>query len=74
MDKQKKNARQSAWNKENTVFIGIRLQKSTDPDIIEYLEDKPKQTTIKNALRLLIKSESKKQPSEGEKKNEQNTN
>ena len=59
MDKQKKNARQAAWNKENTVFIGIRLQKSTDSDIIEYLEDKPKQTTIKKALRLLIKSESK---------------
>lgn len=57
MDKQKKNARQAAWNKENTVFNGIRLQKSTDSDIIEYLEDKPKQTTIKKALRQLIKSE-----------------
>ena len=57
MDKQKKNARQAAWNKENTVFIGIRLQKSTDSDIIDYLEGKPKQTTIKKALRLLIKSE-----------------
>jgi len=57
MDKQKKNAKQAIWNKENTVFIGIRLQKSTDSDIIEYLEDKPKQTTIKKALRLLIKSE-----------------
>ena len=57
MDKQKKNARQAAWNKENTVFVGIRLQKSTDSDIIEYLEDKPKQTTIKKALRQLIKEE-----------------
>ena len=57
MDKQKKNARQTAWNRENTVFIGIRLQKSTDHDIIEYMEDKPKQTTIKKALRMLIKSE-----------------
>ena len=57
MDKQKKNARQAAWNKENTVFIGIRLQKSTNSDIIEYLEDKPKQTTIKKALRQLIKEE-----------------
>jgi len=56
MDKQKKNVRQAIWNKENTVFIGIRLQKSTDSDIIEYMEDKPKQTTIKKALRLLIKS------------------
>lgn len=59
MDKQKKNARQAAWNKENTIFIGIRLQKSTDSDIIDYLEDKPKQTTIKKALRHLIKEETK---------------
>lgn len=57
MNKQKKNARQAAWNKENTVFIGIRLQKSTDSDIIEYMEDKPKQTTIKKALIQLIKEE-----------------
>lgn len=58
LDKQKKNARQAEWDKQNTVFIGIKLQKSTDSDIIEYLQDKPKQTTIKKALRLLIKSES----------------
>lgn len=57
LDKQKKNARQAEWDKQNTVFIGIKLQKSTDSDIIEYLQDKPKQTTIKKALRLLIKLE-----------------
>lgn len=57
MDKQKKNARQSAWNKENTVFIGIRLQKTTDNDIIIYLHGKTKQAVIKKALRLLIKTE-----------------
>ena len=57
MDKQKKNARQAAWNKGNTVFIGIRLQKTTDNDIITYLQGKTKQSVIKKALRLLIKTE-----------------
>ena len=57
MDKKKKNARQQIWDKENTVFIGIKLQKSTDSDIIEYLQDKSKQTTFKKAIRLLIKTE-----------------
>lgn len=59
MDKKKKNARQQIWDKENTVFIGIKLQKSTDSDIIEYLQDKSKQTTFKKAIRLLIKTETK---------------
>ena len=57
IDKKKKNERQYQWDKQNTMFIGVKLQKSTDSDIIEYMEDKPKQTTIKKALRLLIKSE-----------------
>ena len=26
------------WQKENTVFIGVKLQKSTDKDIIEYID------------------------------------
>lgn len=39
------------WQKENTVFIGVKLQKSTDADILAFLQDKPNQTTIKLALR-----------------------
>lgn len=54
MEKSQRNAQKAAWNKENTVFIGIRLQKSTDSDIIEYLQDKPKQTEIKKAMRYYI--------------------
>lgn len=45
------------WLKENTVFIGLRLQKSTDADILDYLKDKANQTEIKRALRLLIETE-----------------
>lgn len=47
------------WLKENTVFIGIRLQKSTDADILKFLEGKQNQTEIKKALRLLIETERK---------------
>lgn len=39
------------WTKENTVFVGLKFQKSTDKDIIEFLKDKPNQPTIKLALR-----------------------
>lgn len=42
------------WQKENTVFIGVKLQKSTDKDILTFLQDKPNQTTIKLALREYI--------------------
>ncbi len=39
------------WQKENTVFIGVKLQKSTDADILRFLDGKSKQTMIKLALR-----------------------
>ena len=39
------------WKKENSVMLSMRLQKSTDADILEYLEGKQKQTIIKLALR-----------------------
>ena len=39
------------WQKENTVMIAMRLQKTTDADILQYFEGKQKQTVIKAALR-----------------------
>ena len=42
------------WQKENTVFIGIKLQKSTDADIIAFLDGKRKQTELKKAIREYI--------------------
>ena len=44
------------WVKENTVFVGVRLQKSTDADILAFLEGKANQTVIKAALREYIKN------------------
>ena len=48
------------WMKENSVMINARLLKSTDGDILEYLEGKQKQTEIKKGLRLLIAQEKEK--------------
>lgn len=45
---------QAKWQKKATVMMAIRLQRSTDADIIEYLEGQSKQTVIKKALREYI--------------------
>ena len=57
------------WQKENTVFIGVKLQKSTDADILQFLEGKQRQTVIKSALREYIQNHqpTEAQPSEEEK-------
>lgn len=52
-----------AWRKENTVFIGLSLMKSTDSDIIGYLDKevaagKSRQGVIKEALREKIEKSS----------------
>ena len=44
------------WAKENTVMIAIRLQKSTDADILRFLEGKQNQTVIKAALRYYMEN------------------
>lgn len=48
--------KQRAWQKENTVMVAMRLQKSTDADILQFLEGKQKQTVIKLALREYIEN------------------
>lgn len=49
------------WTKENTVKICAKLQRSTDSDIVQYLDGKSAQAEIKKALRLLIETERKEQ-------------
>ena len=46
-----------AWDKENVVFVTTKLFKSTDADILEFLDGKVRATEIKRALRLLIEKE-----------------
>ena len=43
------------WVKDNTVFIGIRLQNNTDKELIEFLSAQTsKQGAIKTALREYV--------------------
>lgn len=39
------------WDKENTFFIGIKFQKKTDQDVIDFLEGKNKRNIILAAIR-----------------------
>lgn len=43
------------WTKENTTFVGLKLNNRTDKDILEALEGKQKQTEIKRLIRQGIK-------------------
>jgi len=56
-EKKRKYETALQWERENVIRYSVKLLKTTDSDIIEYMEDKPKQTTIKKALRQLIKEE-----------------
>lgn len=42
------------WMKQNTTFIGLKLNHNTDRDILDALEGKQKQTEIKRLLRLAL--------------------
>lgn len=43
------------WTKENTTFVGLKLNNRTDKDILEALEGKSKQTEIKRLIRQGMK-------------------
>lgn len=49
------------WTKENTTFVGLKLNNRTDRDILEALEGKPKQTEIKRLIRQGMKQDPSKQ-------------
>lgn len=48
-----------AWVKDNTTFIGIRLNHNTDKDILTALDGKQKQTEIKRLIRKALEKEEK---------------
>ena len=56
MDKQKLYKRNAEWDKKNTVMVSVKLVRSTDADILQFLEGKQKQTVIKVALREYMKN------------------
>lgn len=50
-------AAQERYDRENTVFVGLKLNKKTDADIIALLEKSDnKQGTIKKILKNFIKT------------------
>ena len=51
MDKEKRKQQKAAWDRDNTTMVPIKLQKSTDADILAFLDGKQRQTIIKLALR-----------------------
>lgn len=50
-----KDTPQSRYDRENTIQIKLKLVKSTDADILAYLEGKNKQGEIKRLIRKEIK-------------------
>lgn len=42
------------WDKENVVFVTTKLFKSTDADILDFLEGKSRAAEIKKALRYYM--------------------
>lgn len=44
------------WEKENTTFIGLKLNNRTDLDILNALDGKQKQTEIKRLIREGLKA------------------
>ena len=48
------------WIKENTTFIGLKLNHNTDADLLEALQGKQKATEIKKLMRIALQSEKRK--------------
>ena len=51
---EKKTTPQERYDKENTRFIGLKLNKKTHKDILDALEGLPMQTEIKRLIRIGI--------------------
>ena len=44
----------TAWDKENTDRISLKLNRKTDADILKALDGKPKQAEIKRLIRIAL--------------------
>ena len=53
----KKTTPQEKYDKANTQFIGLKLNKKTDKDILDAIEGKSKQTEIKRLIRKGLEAE-----------------
>ena len=50
------------WDKENTVFVGLKFQKKTDQDVIDFLANKNKRDTVCKALREYMQNHPEEMP------------
>ena len=50
---------QTAWNREHSTMVALKLNNKTDADIVEWLKGKAKQTEIKRLIREEIAREKK---------------
>ena len=50
---------QKKYDKNNTVFIGLKLNVKTDEDILNAIDGKAKQTEIKKLIRMGLSSQNK---------------
>ena len=57
METKKKYEPQEKYDKSNTQFIGLKLNKKTDSDILNAIEGKSKQTELKRLIRKGLESE-----------------
>lgn len=57
MNDVKKYKAQEKYDAANTVRVNVKLNKKTDADILEFLEDKNKLGTIKAAIRMYMEHE-----------------
>lgn len=55
-----KDTPQARYNKKYTIFVRLRMESGKDDDLLELLENKPKQTEVKRLVRLGMESEAKK--------------
>ena len=49
--------KRKAWTKANTYQFGVKLQNSTDADIIAFFDGKTRQQVLKTAIRYYIAHE-----------------
>ena len=55
MSEKEKYLPQKKYDKDHTIFIGLKLNLKTDEDILKALEGKAKQTEIKRLIRKGLK-------------------
>lgn len=52
---------QTAWNREHTLSISLKLNRRTDADIIDWLSERRPQTEIKRLIRDEIERSKRKE-------------